>query len=205
MYTLMNKYGLISAVLITVLLLGVAALIYNSETYVIKDSGEYVEFEKEMADYEQQLLEEDKAEMKAKESMGGKITDDVKKQFEKRRESRLEAYAAEVETVGQLSGEMMIAYVLIGLAAVISLFFPLVNSILYNPKALIKVGAGIVVLGIVFLIGYNLSSETSEVAEKMEVTSLEVQLSGAFLNTTWIMMGLALLGIIYNEVSKIFK
>lgn len=205
MYTIMNKYGLIAAVIITVLLLGIAALIYSSTTYVIKGSGEYVELEKELADYENQLRLEDKAEMKSKESMGGKITDDVKQQFKERRAARLEAYAEQVETVGELSGEMIIAYSLIGLAAIIALFFPLANSIANNPQSLIKIGAGIAVLGIVFLIGYSISSEYSDVAKKTGVSASGIKLSGALLNTTWIMMGLALLGIIYNEVSKIFK
>ena len=91
------------------------------------------------------------------------------------------------------------SYVLIGLCALAAVLIPLYQSF-GDPKSLLKSGIGVGIMMIVFLFGYFLADGSSVGVD--ETTSKFV---GAGIITTYAFFFLAIAGIIYTEVSKIFN
>ena len=91
------------------------------------------------------------------------------------------------------------SYALIGLCALAAVLIPLYQSF-GDPKTLLKSGIGIGVMLIVFLFGYFLADGSSAGVD--ESTSKVV---GAGIITTYTFFFLAIAGIIYTELSKIFS
>jgi len=97
------------------------------------------------------------------------------------------------------------SYVLVGLAAAGSILLPLVKSI-GDPKSLIGTAIGLGILLVIFLIGYSLAGD--EVTPKYTEFNVDASLSkiiGGVLTMFYILLGISLVGIVYTEVSKIFK
>ena len=91
------------------------------------------------------------------------------------------------------------SYALIGLCTLAAVLIPLYQSF-GDPKTLLKSGIGIGVMLIVFLFGYFLADGSSVGVD--ESTS---KIVGAGIITTYVFFFLAIIGIIYTELSKIFS
>ncbi len=101
---------------------------------------------------------------------------------------------------------LYISYALTILAAVAAILFPLVNSI-GNPKSLVKTGAGLLALAIIFFISYAISGNefTEYQAAEFDMNATLSQFVGGILTTMYLLTGIALVGIVYTEVSKMIK
>jgi len=100
---------------------------------------------------------------------------------------------------------LYVAYTLLGLAVISAVLLPLINAF-DNPRNLVKMGGGLVLMGVVFLIGYAIAG--NEVTESYANAGVGPELSkfvGGELNLMFILIGIALVGIIFTELSKIFK
>ena len=98
-------------------------------------------------------------------------------------------------------------YALVGLGAVFAIVLPLIKS-LDDPKSLLKTGLGVVLIMILFFIGYSISS--NEVLPKFEgepfnLTPGMSQLVGGCLITTYILVITTLVGIVLTELNKAIK
>lgn len=91
------------------------------------------------------------------------------------------------------------SYALIGLCTLAAVLIPLYQSF-GDPKTLLKSGIGIGVMLIVFIFGYFLADGSSVGVD--ESTS---KIVGAGIITTYAFFFLAIIGIIYTELSKIFS
>lgn len=107
------------------------------------------------------------------------------------------------------------AYVLIGIALVAAVVMNLVNA-LKNPKSLIKGLAGIVVLVIVFLIGYSMAPtefgaitakafESAKIDPTSESASSTFKLVGGAMTTTLVLIVIAVVGLIYSSVARVIR
>ncbi len=100
---------------------------------------------------------------------------------------------------------LYLAYTLVIVAAVLALLMPLINA-LSDPKSLLKSGMGILALVVVYFIGYALSgNEVTPVYTKFDVGPDLSKAVGGALIMTYILGGIALVGIVYTELIKIFK
>jgi len=97
------------------------------------------------------------------------------------------------------------AYLLVIVAALGAIVLPLINA-LSNPKSLLKSVLGVVIIGVIYLIGWGVSGD--EVTAKyieFDITSTSSQVIGGVLITTYLLMGIAVISIIYSEISKIIR
>jgi NADH:ubiquinone oxidoreductase subunit 6 (subunit J) len=102
---------------------------------------------------------------------------------------------------------LYVGYALVVIGAIISIFMPLVKS-LDDPKSLLKTGAGILSLVVLFLIAYSISG--NEVLPKFEespfnLTPASSQLVGGMLICTYILAIIAIVSILITEVNKAIK
>ncbi|MFT6866114.1 MAG: hypothetical protein ACJA08_000941 [Cyclobacteriaceae bacterium] len=91
------------------------------------------------------------------------------------------------------------SYVLIALCTIAAIVIPIVQSF-DDPQSLVKSGIGLGFVLVVFLIGYILAD--SESATASEGTA---KLVGAGIISMYILLFLALAGIVYTEISKMIK
>ncbi len=97
------------------------------------------------------------------------------------------------------------AYLLVIVAALGAIVLPLINA-LGNPKSLLKSVLGVVIIGVVYLIGWGISGdEVTAKYIKFDITSTSSQVIGGVLITTYLLMGIAVISIIYSEIAKIIK
>lgn len=99
------------------------------------------------------------------------------------------------------------AYILLGLGALLAIIFP-VGYMVVNPKNAFKALVALVIVGVVVLAGYLLASdEILQMASYQGTDNNPVTLkwSGTGLLTMYILLGLAILSIIYSEIAKFFK
>ncbi len=94
------------------------------------------------------------------------------------------------------------AFILLGLAALAAILLPLINSF-SNPRSLLKSGIGIVVLAVIFIIGWSMS--TGEMNATFDVTESTSKIIGGALSTMYILFILALVGIVFSEINKIVQ
>ena len=101
---------------------------------------------------------------------------------------------------------IMWCYVLLGIASVVAIVFPIITMI-QNPKNAKTVLIGIASLSIVFAIGYFLSTgvDTIDGDGKLLATAFEAKMSEAGLIVVYILGIGAVCTWIFAEVSKIFK
>jgi hypothetical protein len=96
-------------------------------------------------------------------------------------------------------------YALLFIAVAAAMLFPLINSI-KEPAALIKTGIGVAAILVLFGISYALSDSTlSRNAISFGLTESAVRLIGAGLIMFYIVLILAILALIYSEISKALK
>jgi len=97
-------------------------------------------------------------------------------------------------------------YVLLAVAIAAALFLPLIKSLTTNPASLVKGGIGLGAILVVYLIGFAMSG--SEVTASYVEFGVDSDLSkyiGGLLNAMYVLMGIALAGIVFTEVSKLVK
>ena len=100
---------------------------------------------------------------------------------------------------------LYLGYGLLVIAALASLILPLVSA-LGNPKSLVKTGAGVAILLVLYGISYALSgSEVTEVYAKFGVDSSASKVIGGVLTTMYLLLFVVVIGIVYSEISKLFK
>lgn len=101
---------------------------------------------------------------------------------------------------------LYVSYGLTIVAAIAAIVFPLINS-LGNPASLIKSGLGLVVLGVVFGIAWAVAGVdfTTVQAQVFDMTASKAKLVGGILIMMYILTGIAVLGIVYTELSKMIK
>lgn len=97
------------------------------------------------------------------------------------------------------------SYILIGVAIIAAIVLPLINS-LSDPSTLVKSGIGVLILLVIFGIGYLISgSEVTPDYAKYDVGAGISKMVGGALIMMYLMAGGALLGIAYTEISKMVK
>jgi hypothetical protein len=100
---------------------------------------------------------------------------------------------------------ILIAYGLLGLAALAAIIMPLINSI-GNPKSLLKGLIGVVLILILFGIAYVISgSEVTATYMKFGVDTGMSKFVGASLITMYLLVVISLVGIFFTEIAKIFR
>jgi len=100
------------------------------------------------------------------------------------------------------------AYALTGLAAGFTVIFPVIQMIT-NPKNAKKSLLGVLALAVIIVISYALASgELLGIIDpeliKYDVPST-LKYAGMMLNSIYLLAGLAIITMIYSEISKIFK
>ena len=101
---------------------------------------------------------------------------------------------------------IIVAYVLVVIGIVSAVVFPLINAI-SQPELLVKSGIGIVAVLVVFGIGYVLSDSVLTakfIQSGVDTEGLSKMIGGA-LTMVYLLMGIAIIGIVYTEFSKAFK
>lgn len=99
------------------------------------------------------------------------------------------------------------SYLLIGIGTVLAIFLPLIKS-LDDPKSLMKTGAGIVGILVLFFIAYSISGNEVQPrfeADPFNLTPNGSQTVGGMLITTYVLAIGALLSIVGTEIFKAFK
>lgn len=100
---------------------------------------------------------------------------------------------------------LYIAYGLVLIAILGSLILPLIKSV-GDAKSLIKTGAGIAILVVVFFIAYAISdNEVTNTYMKADVDAGVSKFIGGALITTYVFFVVAFLSIIVTEISKNFR
>lgn len=98
---------------------------------------------------------------------------------------------------------IIVAYALLGLAVLAVIILPIINAI-GNPKSLVSGAIGLVFLLVVFGIGYSIAgSEVTATYAKFGIDAGLSKYVGGIISTTYILVLIALIGIIYTEISKI--
>jgi len=98
---------------------------------------------------------------------------------------------------------LIVAYILFGFTALAAFLMPIIFG---NIKTLLRSLLGIGILVALFLIGYALSgNEVTLKYTAFGVSESGSKIIGGFLIMMYIMFGFALIGIIYNEVSRLLK
>ena len=97
------------------------------------------------------------------------------------------------------------SYALVAIAALAAIILPLINSF-DDPKSLLKTGAGLVGLLVLFFIGYALSgNEVTPSYAEFNVDAGTSKFIGGLLIMTYLLFVGAFLSILFTEVSKMFK
>jgi hypothetical protein len=101
---------------------------------------------------------------------------------------------------------IIVAYILIVIGVVSAIVFPLINAI-SQPELLVKSGIGVVAILIVFGIGYAISDSglTAKFIQSGVETEGLSKMIGGSLTMVYLLMGVAIIGIVYTEFSKAFK
>ena len=107
------------------------------------------------------------------------------------------------------------AYVLLGIALLAAIMMNFANA-LKSPRSLIKGGIGIVVLLVIFFIAYSIAPaeiglETAKSFEAVKIDPASDEALSTFrwvsgaMTTTFILIIIAVVGLVYSSVSRIVK
>ncbi len=97
------------------------------------------------------------------------------------------------------------AYILTGIAILAAIVLPLISSF-SDPKSLIGSVGGIVIIAIIFFIGWSLASNSvTPLDTRFGITAGTSKIIGGALITFYIMTILAVLGIVVSEIANIFR
>ncbi len=100
---------------------------------------------------------------------------------------------------------LYLAYILIGLGILLAIVLPLISAF-SNPKALIGTAVGVVIIVAVFFIGWAIASnEVLPAYAEENITPASSKIIGGGLIAMYIMIGIAIVTILFSELSSIFK
>ena len=100
---------------------------------------------------------------------------------------------------------LYLGYTLVIIAAVSAIILPLINA-LGNPQSLLKSGLGVVIIVALYFLAYAFSgSEVTQQYSKYEVGPELSKTVGGTLIMAYLLLGFAIVGIVFTEVNKIFK
>ena len=100
---------------------------------------------------------------------------------------------------------LYVAYALVIIAAISAIVLPLINA-LGNPKALLMSGVGVLILVVLYFVSYAFSgSEVTPVYTKFDVGPELSKLVGGSLIMMYLLIFLAIIGILYTELSKFLR
>lgn len=99
---------------------------------------------------------------------------------------------------------LIAGYILLGLAALFAVGFSIFHLIANFKKAK---GAlvGMVILLVVFLIGYSISTSEAYTQVAIPVGENASKIIGGGINTTFMLIGLAIVAAVFTEVYKLFR
>ena len=97
---------------------------------------------------------------------------------------------------------LIISYVLIGLCAAAAIVLPLIQAA-GNPKSLKKIGISVGGLVVSFVVCYALA-DNSTMGNK-DVTEGAAKMVGAGLTMFYVLLAVAIISIVYTEISKMSK
>ncbi|MCY4419186.1 MAG: hypothetical protein OXB93_05000 [Cytophagales bacterium] len=101
---------------------------------------------------------------------------------------------------------LYLTYVLCVATAVVGIFFPIVIAFKQGPATLKKLGIGVLILGIIFVVSYFLSgNEVLPSYEKYGVGAAASQTIGGVLVTMYVLILSCITGIAATEVLRWFK
>ncbi len=105
------------------------------------------------------------------------------------------------------TGFGMVCVYIIGFAcAALAIVLPITNSLLTDPKKLLGPVAGLVVLGIIFLIGWAMADNSIHPdVKEFNITPGTSKAVGGSLIAMYVMFVITIAAALYAEVSKIFK
>jgi len=101
---------------------------------------------------------------------------------------------------------IILAYIMIIIGVVLAVVFPLINAI-SQPQLLVKTGVGLVGILVIFGLGYALSDNNLTakfIQSGVDSASLSRMIGGA-LKMVYLLMVVAVVGIVYTEFSKVVK
>lgn len=105
-----------------------------------------------------------------------------------------------------ISGGLWLSYILFFLAVAAAVVLPVLH-IIKSPKSLVRSGMGVGLMLVVFVVSYFLSG--SEITPKYEAlgirSAFSSQMIGAGLTMFYLIFIIAILGMVYSEISKAFK
>ncbi len=99
-----------------------------------------------------------------------------------------------------------VAIILVVVAAVAAIVLPLINSF-SHPKNLVKGGIGVAFILVIFLIGWAIAGDevTSGYITRGIADAGSSKLVGGALTAMYILFILAVVGIVFTEVKKVFR
>ncbi|MFO7658112.1 MAG: hypothetical protein R6W78_13710 [Bacteroidales bacterium] len=98
---------------------------------------------------------------------------------------------------------LFMAYIYFAIAAALALVFP-IFYIVTHPAKVKNVLISLLVFAIVLVIGYILGSD-QQLASNPEITGTTLKLVDSGLKAAYLFLGLAIIGVIYSELSSIFR
>lgn len=107
---------------------------------------------------------------------------------------------------GLIEFGLYLTYILLGVAALAVIVLPLINAF-SNPKTLVVFGIGIGALLVLFLVSWGLSSYDGVSATALEqgLDSSGVRKLGGAITMMYILLFVAIFGILITELGKFFR
>ncbi len=100
---------------------------------------------------------------------------------------------------------LFVSYILVIIAVLVAILMPLINSF-GNPRSLLKSGAGVLGLLLLFFIAYAVSgNEVTVLYSKFDVGPELSKLVGGSLIMAYILSVISLVSIVFTEISKLLK
>lgn len=100
---------------------------------------------------------------------------------------------------------LYLAYSLVIFAFIAAVLLPLISA-MGNPQSLLKSGLGIVFIVALYFIAYALSgSEVTQAYSQFNVGPELSKIVGGTLIMSYLLLGFAIVGILYTEVNKIIR
>ncbi len=101
---------------------------------------------------------------------------------------------------------LKLTYALLAVGVIAAIAMPIVQALTSDPKSLGKAAIGIGFILVVYFIGYAISgNEVTASYAEFGVDSVISKRIGGLLNAMYLLMILALVGILFTEVSKLAK
>lgn len=102
---------------------------------------------------------------------------------------------------------LILSYIMVILACLGAVLAPLIYALTNDPKSLVKIGITLGVLVLVYFIGYLMADGTvySRFIPNGVSTASHSQAIGGILIMTYLMMGIAIVGVLVNIVSGYLK